>query len=329
MWSFFELKDGLAEMGHKEKYDMWFANPNVRLEDTLRPIVDDRGAMEMGVVGLVVGMVDLYLLHTPFEFTEILTLLSNEPPPPPDTDDGDEDTDDGKDNDAVEEDNDGDDYKEDGDQSDDLDDDSDADSATDIRFNDSEEEDVEKDYFDSGDEAKEQRTKRRMDKAAVQPEPVSDEEYVTVPTCCSSKVRGLSDEEYNFEELRSETERSYDYEEEVIVRRKFPRWRESKDFKDYKFEIGTIFGTKEEFINAVKCFAVFNGRGVKFVKNDKKMVRAVGRDPNDQMLLIVFVVVEAENKDTWSWFLELIITDLGPEGRADLCVISDQQKVLF
>ncbi|KAF7835385.1 hypothetical protein G2W53_010244 [Senna tora] len=158
-WSFFELKDGLAEMGHKEKYDMWLADPNVRLKDTLRPIVDDRGAMEMGLVGLAVGMVDLYLLHTPFEFTEILALPSNEPPPAPDTDDGKDNdgVEEDNDGDGVEEDNDGDDDKEDGDQSDD----SDADSAADIRFNDSEEEDVEEDYFDSGDGAKEQRTKRR------------------------------------------------------------------------------------------------------------------------------------------------------------------------
>ncbi|KAF7802826.1 uncharacterized protein G2W53_041937 [Senna tora] len=126
-------------MGHKEKYDMWSADPNVRLEHTLKPIVDDRGAMEMGLVGLAVA---------------------------PNTYDG-------KDNDGVEEDNDGDvveedneedndgdDDKEDGDQSDDSDDDSDPDSAADIRFNDSEEEDIEKDYFDSGDGAKEQKTKR-------------------------------------------------------------------------------------------------------------------------------------------------------------------------
>ncbi|KAF7821256.1 uncharacterized protein G2W53_026711 [Senna tora] len=46
-WSFFEMKDGISEMGHNDKYDMWFADPNVHLEDSLRPVVDDRQTMEM------------------------------------------------------------------------------------------------------------------------------------------------------------------------------------------------------------------------------------------------------------------------------------------
>ncbi|KAF7833237.1 sarcoplasmic reticulum histidine-rich calcium-binding protein-like [Senna tora] len=180
-WSFFEMKDGLAEMGHTGNYDMWFSQSNVRLEDTLKPIVDDRGAMEMGKIGLAFSIVELYLLHTLFELTEILQLPLNEPPPPlssrgeGDTDDGDEDSDDGDDSDDTDDgDEDSDDGNEpspppephtvrlsDDDGSDyDSDDDTDADSAADIIFNDSEEEDVEKDFFDSVDGAQEQRTKK-------------------------------------------------------------------------------------------------------------------------------------------------------------------------
>ncbi|KAF7814423.1 Sporozoite surface protein 2 [Senna tora] len=366
-WSFFEMKDGLAEMGHTGNYDMWFAQPNARLEDTLKPIVDDRGAMELGKIGLAFGIVELYLLHTPFELTEILQLPSNEPPPPlsskgeGDNDDRDEDNDGGDDNDdtddGVEDSDDGnepppppephtvrlsdDEYTvnegeatedecdeghedDEGDESGsdyESDDDTDADSAADIRFNDSEEEDIENDFFDSDDGAQEQRTKKRMDKASVQPEPDSavetqerrskrrmdnpavqpepnsafgaedcafgaqdsDEDNVAVPTGpSSSKVRGLSDEEYQSEELGSCEERS-DSSDEEVVKRNFPRWREPRDWEDYKFELGTIFGTKQEFINAVKTFGVFNGRGVKFAKNDKKRVRAICiGGPNDQ-----------------------------------------------
>ena len=38
---------------------------------------------------------------------------------------------------------------------------------------------------------------------------------------------------------------------------------------------------------------------------------AIRRDPNDQMLPIAFAVVEGENRDNWTWFLKLLIDDLG------------------
>lgn len=60
-----------------------------------------------------------------------------------------------------------------------------------------------------------------------------------------------------------------------------------------------------------------------------QILAAIGRDPNCQMLPISFVVVEGETKDSWSWFLELLTSDLGG---VRLCktytFISDQQKVL-
>jgi len=54
----------------------------------------------------------------------------------------------------------------------------------------------------------------------------------------------------------------------------------------------------------------------------------VGRDPNDKMLPLTYVVVEVECKDSWSWFLQFLIEDV--EG-VDVCegitFISDQLKV--
>jgi len=41
------------------------------------------------------------------------------------------------------------------------------------------------------------------------------------------------------------------------------------------------------------------------------ILAAVGRDPNEQMLLIAIAVVEGETRDSWTWFLELLINDLG------------------
>ena len=58
-----------------------------------------------------------------------------------------------------------------------------------------------------------------------------------------------------------------------------------------------------------------------------QLLSAVGRDPNDQMLPLAIAIVEIENKDTWTWFLELLLNDLGPTALNGLCIMSDQQKV--
>ncbi|KAF7802644.1 uncharacterized protein G2W53_041755 [Senna tora] len=44
---------------------------------------------------------------------------------------------------------------------------------------------------------------------------------------------------------------------------------------DYKFDLGTIFGSKTEFIDTVKTHAVHNGKSTKFIKNEKQRVRVI------------------------------------------------------
>ncbi|WVZ22321.1 hypothetical protein V8G54_000865 [Vigna mungo] len=59
-----------------------------------------------------------------------------------------------------------------------------------------------------------------------------------------------------------------------------------------------------------------------------ELLTAIGRDPNDQMLPLGYAVVEIENKESWSWFLELLIEDLGGTEVGNACTfMSDQQKV--
>ena len=61
-----------------------------------------------------------------------------------------------------------------------------------------------------------------------------------------------------------------------------------------------------------------------------ELLTVVGHDANNQMLPIAYAIVEVENKDTWSWFLDLLVGDLGG---ADICrfctFMSGQQKVIF
>lgn len=46
-------------------------------------------------------------------------------------------------------------------------------------------------------------------------------------------------------------------------------------------------------------------------KYEGESLTHVGRDGNDQMLSLTYVVVEVENKKTWTWFLEQLIDNLG------------------
>ena len=52
-------------------------------------------------------------------------------------------------------------------------------------------------------------------------------------------------------------------------------------------------------------------------------------DGNDGIYPITYVVTEAKNKETWTWFLENLIGDIGPIGIHGWCFISDQKKGLL
>ncbi|GJT78122.1 transposase, MuDR, plant [Tanacetum coccineum] len=57
-----------------------------------------------------------------------------------------------------------------------------------------------------------------------------------------------------------------------------------------------------------------------------ELLSAVARDGNNQIYPIAWVVVSVENKDNWSWFMELLINDLGLVSGKGLTIISDQHK---
>ena len=55
----------------------------------------------------------------------------------------------------------------------------------------------------------------------------------------------------------------------------------------------------------------------------------MGIDGNDGIYPITYAVTEAKNKETWTWFLENLIGDIGPIGIHGWCFISSQQKGLL
>ena len=60
-----------------------------------------------------------------------------------------------------------------------------------------------------------------------------------------------------------------------------------------------------------------------------QLLAAVGRDGNNQMYPIVWAMVESDQTDNWSWFLQLLVDDLGSIDGRGFTLMSDQQKRLL
>ena len=53
-----------------------------------------------------------------------------------------------------------------------------------------------------------------------------------------------------------------------------------------------------------------------------QLIVAVARDPNEEYFSLAVAVVEAETKDSWTWFINLLLADIGDSKRWTF--ISDQ-----
>ncbi|XP_058776819.1 uncharacterized protein LOC131651168 [Vicia villosa] len=84
-------------------------------------------------------------------------------------------------------------------------------------------------------------------------------------------------------------------------------------------------GCKKGFLNGCRPFVGVDGCHLK-TKYGGQLLIDVGRDPNDQYFPLTFGVVETETKESWKWFLELLINDMGHSNK--YVFISDQQKGL-
>jgi hypothetical protein len=83
-------------------------------------------------------------------------------------------------------------------------------------------------------------------------------------------------------------------------------------------------GCKKGFTNGCRPFVGVDGCHLK-TKYGGQLLIDVGRDPNDQYFPLAFGVVETETKETWRWFIDLLMGDIGLDRR--YVFISDQQKV--
>ena len=52
------------------------------------------------------------------------------------------------------------------------------------------------------------------------------------------------------------------------------------------------------------------------------------KDGNDNIFLVTLAVVEQENKNSWVWFLQTFVDDIGRPNELNLVFISNLQKVI-
>lgn len=55
----------------------------------------------------------------------------------------------------------------------------------------------------------------------------------------------------------------------------------------------------------------------------RQLLVVVAKDGNNQMLPVAWAVVQYENKNTWIWFVKLLIKNLGLTDDRDYTIISD------
>ena len=81
-------------------------------------------------------------------------------------------------------------------------------------------------------------------------------------------------------------------------------------------------GCKKGFL--AKCrkgflagYKPFIGLDTCYLKNKSggQLITAVCRDPNEEYFPLAYAVVEIETKDSWTWFINLLLVDIGQNRR--------------
>lgn len=58
------------------------------------------------------------------------------------------------------------------------------------------------------------------------------------------------------------------------------------------------------------------------------ILSAIAKDENNCIFLVAWAIVEVENTSSWTWFIELLLNDIGHLEGNGLTLMSDRQKVV-
>jgi len=135
-------------------------------------------------------------------------------------------------------------------------------------------------------------------------EPVFDEDLIAEGVNNSEKGgpsgvvrdRGLSeDEKYNSEDLDSGCDTE---DEDGGPGVKFPTFKLLDNMRDYYWELGTYFMSKKAFKEAIRTYAVYSGRDLKFRKDDNRRVRVTYKGAKGNCLFEAYCA-KIPNDETW------------------------------
>ncbi|WVZ12473.1 hypothetical protein V8G54_017003 [Vigna mungo] len=171
-------------------------------------------------------------------------------------------------------------------------------------------EDVEEDEDENVDESSSQESlvdvTIQCDNIGTSKENVSEEQPCSSWTSGNDDmhdVRGLFDNEWVSDELDSGLDSE---DESSIPRTLFPTFSMPKSLGEYKWEVGTYFTEKKEFTEAIRTYALSNGRNLKFLKNDKKRVNVKCLGGNGKCKLYAYCAFSSRSN---SWQLRKVIDD--------------------
>ncbi|KAL0303113.1 UNVERIFIED_CONTAM: hypothetical protein Sradi_6179400 [Sesamum radiatum] len=87
-------------------------------------------------------------------------------------------------------------------------------------------------------------------------------------------------------------------------------------------------GLKKGFLDRCRPFIGLDGCFLKGLHKGQ-LLSAIGRDDNDNIYPIAMAYVEIEKFDSWEWFLNLLLRDIGLHNERGWAFISDRQKGLI
>ena len=83
---------------------------------------------------------------------------------------------------------------------------------------------------------------------------------------------------------------------------------------------------KVGFLGGCKQFIWLDGCHIKH-RFDRQILSPTTKDANDNIFPVAMAVVEQETKESWIWFLEIFVDDIGRPEELRLVFISDGKKV--
>ncbi|XP_016185895.1 uncharacterized protein LOC107627575 [Arachis ipaensis] len=257
-WSLKEIVAALKEVGYTGNAKIWWNGPGVALKDGLRELKSDGDAMRMGkyVVEQEIKHCHVYAVSGCRQGNGVEITSNDEDYIPSD---GEYSA-----NDLVE--------VEVVSQS--------ESSSEDNRFDDSADDGDHEDHFGFNVEEENQQGQHPNAFGGNSGSLGTDDNNVDVGVGVENNTGGVTEDgtEIDVGDISSgydtESLDSYDGDSDEPVRKKrYPRYNEADMSVDYEFRLGTEFKSIAEFKEAIKEYALLNGRDIRYVKNDQVRCR--------------------------------------------------------